>query len=79
MEFLAHRLKSGRIEHTTIIVRVLPNESKRSKNIEVCFVKIRQQHPLLTYSKFDYCHWNAGFILRTPLGAAHITKCQTAA
>jgi len=27
MEFLAHRLKSGRIEHTTITVRVLPNES----------------------------------------------------
>jgi len=26
MEFLAHRLKSGRIEHTTITVRVLPNE-----------------------------------------------------
>jgi len=26
MEFLAHRLKSGRIEHTTTIVRVLPNE-----------------------------------------------------
>jgi len=26
MEFLAHRLKSSRIEHTTITVRVLPNE-----------------------------------------------------
>jgi len=26
MEFFAYRLKSGRIEHTTITVRVLPNE-----------------------------------------------------
>jgi len=26
MEFLAQLLKSGRIEHTTIPVRVLPNE-----------------------------------------------------
>jgi len=26
MEFLACRLKSGRIQHTTINVRVLPNE-----------------------------------------------------
>ena len=26
MEFLAHRLNSGRIQHTTITVRVLPNE-----------------------------------------------------
>ena len=26
MEFLAHQLKSGKIEHTTITVRVLPNE-----------------------------------------------------
>jgi len=29
MEFLAHRLKSGRIEHTTITVRVLPSEPLR--------------------------------------------------
>jgi len=33
MEFLAHRLKSGRIEHTTITVRVLPNEPLR-----LCFM-----------------------------------------
>jgi len=33
MEFLAHRLKSGRIEHTTITVRVLPNEPLR-----LCFL-----------------------------------------
>ena len=26
MEFLAHRLKAGRIKYTTITVRVLPNE-----------------------------------------------------
>jgi len=29
MEFLAHRLKSSRIEHTTITARVLPNEPLR--------------------------------------------------
>ena len=33
MEFLAHRLKSGRIEHTAITVRVLPNEPLR-----LCFM-----------------------------------------
>ena len=33
MEFLAHRLKFGRIEHTTITVRVLPNEPLR-----LCFM-----------------------------------------
>jgi len=33
MEFLAHRLKSGRIEHTTITVRVLPNEP-----LQLCFM-----------------------------------------
>ena len=33
MEFLAHLLKSGRIEHTTITVRVLPNEPLR-----LCFM-----------------------------------------
>jgi len=33
MEFFAHRLKSGRIEHTTITVRVLPNEPLR-----LCFM-----------------------------------------
>ena len=33
MEFLAHRLKSGRIEHTTITVRVMPNEPLR-----LCFM-----------------------------------------
>jgi len=33
MELLAHRLKSGRIEHTTMTVRVLPNEAVR-----LCFM-----------------------------------------
>jgi len=33
MEFFAHRLKSGRIEHATITVRVLPNEPLR-----LCFM-----------------------------------------
>jgi len=33
MEFLAHRLKSGRIEHTIIAVKVLPNEPLR-----LCFM-----------------------------------------
>ena len=36
MEFLAHRLKSGRIEHTTITVRVLPNEPFQS-----CFMGMK--------------------------------------
>ena len=40
MEFLAHRLKSGRIEHTTITVRVLPNESLR-----LCFMGMEQSGP----------------------------------
>jgi len=30
MELLAHRLKSGRVQHTTITVRVLPTEPLRS-------------------------------------------------
>jgi len=33
IDFLAHRLKSGRIAHTTITVRVLPNEPLR-----LCFM-----------------------------------------
>jgi len=35
MEFFAHRLKSGRIEHTTITVRVLPN-----KPLRLCFMRM---------------------------------------
>jgi len=35
MEFLAHWLKSGRIEHITITVRVLPNEP-----LQLCFMEM---------------------------------------